>query len=159
MENCGADERESEAMTGAGVETTTKNLKKSRQEVPATEFMRFIFRCDFCKLGFKRRGMLVAHFAKKHPDIDPNAAAGSNLQYPILERKKFFACPICRKDFSNSTKRRRHVELQHPNLNTVNEFNYAKLYLNFLKIRKVKGSLFNQVGFGACRQPLSVISY
>jgi hypothetical protein len=35
------------------------------------------------KLGFKRRGMLVNHLAKRHPDIPPDSVPELNL--PILK--------------------------------------------------------------------------
>ena len=46
-------------------------------------------------LGFKRRGMLVNHMAKRHPEIPFNAVPELNL--PILKTTKDFYCQYCEK--------------------------------------------------------------
>ncbi len=46
-------------------------------------------------LGFKRRGMLVNHLAKRHPDIKPEDVPELNL--PILRTRRDYFCQYCDK--------------------------------------------------------------
>lgn len=46
-------------------------------------------------LGFKRRGMLVNHLAKRHPDIKPEDVPELNL--PILRTQRDYYCQYCEK--------------------------------------------------------------
>lgn len=46
-------------------------------------------------MGFKRRGMLVNHLAKRHPEIKPEQVPELNL--PILKTQKDFYCQYCDK--------------------------------------------------------------
>jgi len=60
--------------------------------VAPTDYHRFIYKCHECRLGFKRRGMLVNHLAKRHPAISPDAVPELNL--PILKATKDYYCQV-----------------------------------------------------------------
>ena len=60
-----------------------------------TDYHRFVYKCHDCLLGFKRRGMLVNHLAKRHPEVSPTNIPELNL--PILKTTKDFYCQYCSK--------------------------------------------------------------
>ena len=64
-------------------------------QVSPTDYHRFIYKCHKCLLGFKRRGMLVNHLAKRHPDISLETVPELNL--PILKTTKDYFCQYCNK--------------------------------------------------------------
>lgn len=64
-------------------------------QVSPTDYHRFIYKCHTCLLGFKRRGMLVNHLAKRHPDISPDSVPELNL--PILKTTRDYYCQYCEK--------------------------------------------------------------
>ncbi|XP_012943372.1 PR domain zinc finger protein 10 [Aplysia californica] len=94
---------------GNGLQT-----KKFTPKVMPTEFHRFIYKCHPCLLGFKRRGMLVNHLAKRHPEIKPEHVPELNL--PILKTQKDFFCQYCDKVYKSSSKRKAHILKNHPGL-------------------------------------------
>lgn len=55
----------------------------------------YLFKCKPCLLGFKRRGMLVNHIAKYHPNIAPDDVPELNL--PIMKTTRDFYCHLCEK--------------------------------------------------------------
>lgn len=63
-------------------------------------------------LGFKRRGMLVNHMAKRHPDIRIDSIHELNL--PILKTERCFYCQYCEKIYKSSSKRKAHILKYHP---------------------------------------------
>ena len=63
-------------------------------------------------LGFKRRGMLVNHLAKRHPTVAPSQVPELNL--PILKTTKDFFCQYCDKVYKSSSKRKSHILKIHP---------------------------------------------
>lgn len=56
---------------------------------------RFIYKCRRCQIGFKRRGMLVNHLAKRHPDVSPDSVP--ELCLPILRQTRDYYCQYCDK--------------------------------------------------------------
>jgi len=72
----------------------------------------FLYKCDICQLGFKRRGMLVNHLAKRHPEVAPSSVPELNL--PILKTTKDFYCQYCEKVYKSSSKRKIHIQKAHP---------------------------------------------
>ncbi|CAG9761080.1 unnamed protein product [Ceutorhynchus assimilis] len=86
--------------------SVTVNLKE-----PA-DFHRFIYKCYKCLVGFKRRGMLVNHLVKRHPDITPDSVPELNL--PILQTTRDYYCQYCDKVYKSSSKRRIHILKFHP---------------------------------------------
>ena len=71
--------------------------KKFVPKVLPTDYHRFIYKCQDCKLGFKRRGMLVNHLAKRHPEISTTHVPELNL--PILKSQRDYYCQYCDKVF------------------------------------------------------------
>ncbi|XP_055938883.1 PR domain zinc finger protein 10-like isoform X1 [Argiope bruennichi] len=86
--------------------------KKFVPKVSPTDFHRFIYKCHTCLLGFKRRGMLVNHLAKRHPDIRPETVPELNL--PILKTTRDYYCQYCEKVYKSSSKRKAHILKNHP---------------------------------------------
>ncbi|XP_072378208.1 PR domain zinc finger protein 10-like [Diabrotica undecimpunctata] len=89
-----------------------KKIKKFMPRVEPTDFHRFIYKCHSCMVGFKRRGMLVNHLAKKHPDIPPDSVPELNL--PILQTTRDYYCQYCDKVYKSSSKRKAHILKNHP---------------------------------------------
>lgn len=81
-------------------------------QVSPTDLHRFIYKCQTCMLGFKRRGMLVNHLAKRHPTVTPSEVPELNL--PILKTTKDFFCQYCDKVYKSSSKRKSHILKNHP---------------------------------------------
>lgn len=81
-------------------------------KVPPTNYERFIYKCHRCMLGFKRRGMLVNHLAKRHPDQKPDSIP--ELTLPILRTQRDFYCQYCDKVYKSSSKRKTHILKNHP---------------------------------------------
>ncbi|CAL1545396.1 unnamed protein product [Lymnaea stagnalis] len=90
----------------------SKHISKFTPKVLPSEWHRFIYKCHTCLLGFKRRGMLVNHLAKRHPDIKPEQVPELNL--PILKTQKDFYCQYCKKIYKSSSKRKSHIQKIHP---------------------------------------------
>nr|XP_023013999.1 PR domain zinc finger protein 10-like [Leptinotarsa decemlineata] len=87
-------------------------IKKFTPKVEPTDFHRFIYKCHACLVGFKRRGMLVNHLAKRHPDIPPDSVPELNL--PILQTTRDYYCQYCDKVYKSSSKRKAHILKNHP---------------------------------------------
>lgn len=85
---------------------------KFQPKVSPTDYERFIYKCQHCMLGFKRRGMLVNHMAKRHPDIRIDSIHELNL--PILKTERCFYCQYCEKVYKSSSKRKAHILKYHP---------------------------------------------
>ncbi|KAH0567521.1 hypothetical protein KQX54_010556 [Cotesia glomerata] len=64
------------------------------------------------QMGFKRRGMLVNHLAKRHPDVSPDSIPELNL--PILRQTRDYYCQYCDKVYKSSSKRKAHIMKNHP---------------------------------------------
>ncbi|KAG8188839.1 hypothetical protein JTE90_004650 [Oedothorax gibbosus] len=90
----------------------TSSSKKFVPKVSPTDYHRFIYKCHTCLLGFKRRGMLVNHLAKRHPDIRPESVPELNL--PILKTTRDYYCQYCEKVYKSSSKRKAHILKNHP---------------------------------------------
>ena len=88
------------------------NRKRFVPKVSPNDYHRFIYKCHMCLLGFKRRGMLVNHLAKRHPDIKPEAVPELNL--PILKTQRDYYCQYCDKVYKSSSKRKVHILKNHP---------------------------------------------
>merc|ERR1719376_60277 len=82
------------------------------QKIAASDYYRFPFKCDDCRLGFKRRGMLVNHLVKRHPSIPLDSV--EELKKPILKATKNYYCQYCNKVYMSSSKRKVHILKNHP---------------------------------------------
>ncbi|XP_014244658.1 PR domain zinc finger protein 10-like isoform X1 [Cimex lectularius] len=93
-----------------------KKVKTKKKVVPCTvdssEYSGFIYKCHICVIGFKRRGMLVNHLAKMHPEVPPESLPELNL--PILKDNVYYYCQYCDKKYMSSTKRKFHILKAHP---------------------------------------------
>ncbi|PSN49573.1 hypothetical protein C0J52_09751 [Blattella germanica] len=92
--------------------TPTAKKFMPKVQVSPTDYHRFIYKCHTCLLGFKRRGMLVNHLAKRHPDISPDSVPELNL--PILKTTRDYYCQYCEKVYKSSSKRKAHILKNHP---------------------------------------------
>ncbi|XP_071445277.1 PR domain zinc finger protein 10-like isoform X2 [Hetaerina americana] len=92
--------------------TRPPNKKKFVPKVSPTDYQRFIYKCHACLVGFKRRGMLVNHLAKRHPDVSPDTVPELNL--PILKTTRDYYCQYCEKVYKSSSKRKAHILKNHP---------------------------------------------
>lgn len=88
------------------------NNKKFIPKVSPSDYQRFIYKCHSCLLGFKRRGMLVNHLAKRHPETPPETVPELNL--PILKTTRDYYCQYCDKVYKSSSKRKAHILKNHP---------------------------------------------
>lgn len=113
-------------------ETTTEKESSSQQSYPKpkdpfktvdvpisnavspSDYQRFIYKCHDCQLGFKRRGMLVNHMAKRHPQVSIDSVPELNL--PILKAQRYYYCQYCDKVYKSSSKRKAHILKYHPGM-------------------------------------------
>lgn len=86
--------------------------KKFIPKVNPTDYNRFVYKCHQCLVGFKRRGMLVNHLAKRHPEVSPESIPELNL--PILRQTRDYYCQYCDKVYKSSSKRKAHIVKNHP---------------------------------------------
>lgn len=82
--------------------------------VSPSDYQRFIYKCHDCQLGFKRRGMLVNHMAKRHPQVSIDSVPELNL--PILKAQRYYYCQYCDKVYKSSSKRKAHILKYHPGM-------------------------------------------
>lgn len=101
------------------------------RQVNPNDYNHFIYKCHQCLVGFKRRGMLVNHLAKRHPDVAPESVPELNL--PILRQTRDYYCQYCDKVssrrlawpkrvltgvfsqvYKSSSKRKAHIMKNHP---------------------------------------------
>lgn len=99
------------ALTAAAAASSSAN---GRRSTAANDYHRFVYKCHDCRLGFKRRGMLVNHMAKRHPDV--NVDTVPELTMPILQTQRFYYCQYCDKVYKSSGKRKLHILKNHPGL-------------------------------------------
>ncbi|KAK6640153.1 hypothetical protein RUM44_011839 [Polyplax serrata] len=111
MKRLHSAEREMKMMSSALRIPSTKDRRFTPKVSPMT-YDRFIYKCRNCMVGFKRRGMLVNHLAKRHPDIVPNTVPELNL--PILKTTRDYFCQYCDKIYKSSSKRKAHILKNHP---------------------------------------------
>ncbi|XP_014768414.1 PR domain zinc finger protein 10 [Octopus bimaculoides] len=109
MKRMHSEEREARL---ANKEEKPVNHKKFIPKVSPNDYHRFIYKCHTCLLGFKRRGMLVNHLAKRHPDIKPDTVP--ELKLPILKTQRDYYCQYCEKVYKSSSKRKAHILKNHP---------------------------------------------
>lgn len=64
-------------------------------QVDPSDYKQFIYKCDLCLVGFKRRGMLVNHLSKRHPNVPLSSIP--ELNQPILRTSHSYFCQYCEK--------------------------------------------------------------
>ncbi|XP_058809223.1 PR domain zinc finger protein 10-like [Phymastichus coffea] len=92
--------------------SSNNRAKKTIPKLNAVDCDRFIYKCRRCQVGFKRRGMLVNHLAKRHPDVPPESVP--ELCLPILRQTRDYYCQYCDKVYKSSSKRKAHIMKNHP---------------------------------------------
>ncbi len=116
----------------------------------------YFYKCYVCKIGFKRRGMLVNHINLFHPDISLDSIP--ELNAPILKAYCDFYCPYCDKVgkrltfafqnfervtvatilfiqvYKSSTKRKLHMMKSHPGAKIPPKREWVSFKKNYLFI-------------------------
>ncbi|XP_056622527.1 PR domain zinc finger protein 10 [Triplophysa dalaica] len=87
----------------------TKALKHKE---PTTDFESFMFKCRLCMMGFRRRGMLVNHLSKRHPEMRIEEVP--ELTLPIIKPNRDYYCQYCDKVYKSASKRKAHILKNHP---------------------------------------------
>ncbi|TRY94911.1 hypothetical protein DNTS_023646 [Danionella cerebrum] len=87
----------------------TKSLKHKE---PTTDFESFMFKCRLCMMGFRRRGMLVNHLSKRHPEMRLEEVP--ELTLPIIKPNRDYFCQYCDKVYKSASKRKAHILKNHP---------------------------------------------
>ncbi|CAD7080069.1 unnamed protein product [Hermetia illucens] len=97
-------------------EWNSKRINQREQDTiqakPLEDYRNYMYKCDDCMLGFKRRGMLVNHMVKRHPNVSIESIPELNL--PILKPQSLFFCQYCSKVYKSNAKRKLHILKNHP---------------------------------------------
>ncbi|KAM9732864.1 LOW QUALITY PROTEIN: PR domain zinc finger protein 10 [Menidia menidia] len=86
--------------------------KALKMKVPTTDFESFVFKCRACMMGFRRRGMLVNHLSKRHPEMRIDDVP--ELTLPIIKPNRDYFCQYCDKVYKSASKRKAHILKNHP---------------------------------------------
>ncbi|XP_061538343.1 PR domain zinc finger protein 10 isoform X3 [Phycodurus eques] len=86
--------------------------KNHKMKAPTTDFESFMFKCRLCMMGFRRRGMLVNHLSKRHPEMRVNDVP--ELTLPIIKPNRDYFCQYCDKVYKSASKRKSHILKNHP---------------------------------------------
>lgn len=86
--------------------------KALKMKVPTTDFESFMFKCRLCMMGFRRRGMLVNHLSKRHPEMRIDDVP--ELTLPIIKPNRDYFCQYCDKVYKSASKRKAHILKNHP---------------------------------------------
>ncbi|XP_055082248.1 PR domain zinc finger protein 10 isoform X2 [Periophthalmus magnuspinnatus] len=86
--------------------------KALKMKVPTTDFESFMFKCRLCMMGFRRRGMLVNHLSKRHPEMRIDDVP--ELTLPIIKPNRDYFCQYCDKIYKSASKRKAHILKNHP---------------------------------------------
>ncbi|XP_036209967.1 PR domain zinc finger protein 10 isoform X3 [Myotis myotis] len=81
--------------------------KTFKPRITSTDYDSFTFKCRLCMMGFRRRGMLVNHLSKRHPDMKIEEVP--ELTLPIIKPNRDYFCQYCDK-----TKMVQHIRKKHP---------------------------------------------
>ncbi|XP_021175064.2 PR domain zinc finger protein 10 isoform X2 [Fundulus heteroclitus] len=90
----------------------THHSKIHKTKVPATDLDSFVFKCRLCMMGFRRRGMLVNHLSKRHPEMRIDDVP--ELTLPIIKPNRDYFCQYCDKVYKSASKRKAHILKNHP---------------------------------------------
>lgn len=63
------------------------------EKMTEEQLSKFSYKCEKCMVGYRRRGILVNHMAKRHPEISLDSVPC--LTAPVLEMQKSFKCHYC----------------------------------------------------------------
>lgn len=90
----------------------THRSKTHKTKVPSTDLESFVFKCRLCMMGFRRRGMLVNHLSKRHPEMRIDDVP--ELTLPIIKPNRDYFCQYCDKVYKSASKRKAHILKNHP---------------------------------------------
>uniref|UniRef100_A0A8C6XGE3 PR domain zinc finger protein 10 n=1 Tax=Naja naja TaxID=35670 RepID=A0A8C6XGE3_NAJNA len=86
--------------------------KAFKPRIASTDYESFMFKCRLCMMGFRRRGMLVNHLSKRHPDMKIEEVP--ELTLPIIKPNRDYFCQYCDKVYKSASKRKAHILKNHP---------------------------------------------
>ncbi|KAG7255844.1 LOW QUALITY PROTEIN: hypothetical protein CRUP_035731 [Coryphaenoides rupestris] len=86
--------------------------KALKMKAPTTDLESFMFKCRVCMMGFRRRGMLVNHLSKRHPEMRIDDVP--ELTLPIIKPNRDYLCQYCDKVYKSASKRKAHILKNHP---------------------------------------------
>ncbi|XP_043937019.1 PR domain zinc finger protein 10 isoform X2 [Protopterus annectens] len=86
--------------------------KAFKPKIPSTDYENFMFKCRLCMMGFRRRGMLVNHLSKRHPEMRIDEVP--ELTLPIIKPNRDYFCQYCEKVYKSASKRKAHILKNHP---------------------------------------------
>lgn len=86
--------------------------KALKLKLPSTDFESYMFKCRLCMMGFRRRGMLVNHLSKRHPEMRIDDVP--ELTLPIIKPNRDYFCQYCDKVYKSASKRKAHILKNHP---------------------------------------------
>ncbi|XP_075822558.1 PR domain zinc finger protein 10 isoform X5 [Microtus pennsylvanicus] len=86
--------------------------KTFKPRITSSDYDSFTFKCRLCMMGFRRRGMLVNHLSKRHPDMKIEEVP--ELTLPIIKPNRDYFCQYCDKVYKSASKRKAHILKNHP---------------------------------------------
>ncbi|KAM6043247.1 PR domain zinc finger protein 10 isoform 3-T7 [Chlamydotis macqueenii] len=86
--------------------------KALKPRIASSDYESFMFKCRLCMMGFRRRGMLVNHLSKRHPDMKIEEVP--ELTLPIIKPNRDYFCQYCDKVYKSASKRKAHILKNHP---------------------------------------------
>lgn len=86
--------------------------KAFKPRLISTDYESFMFKCRMCLMGFRRRGMLVNHLSKRHPEMKIEEVP--ELTLPIIKPNRDYFCQYCDKVYKSASKRKAHILKNHP---------------------------------------------
>ncbi|XP_053547131.1 PR domain zinc finger protein 10 [Bombina bombina] len=90
----------------------TGRTKSFKPRLASTDYESFMFKCRVCMMGFRRRGMLVNHLSKRHPEMKIEEVP--ELTLPIIKPNRDYYCQYCEKVYKSASKRKAHILKNHP---------------------------------------------
>ncbi|MEE6511614.1 hypothetical protein FKM82_018261 [Ascaphus truei] len=90
----------------------TGRTKALKPRLVSTDYESFMFKCRMCMMGFRRRGMLVNHLSKRHPEMKVDEVP--ELTLPIIKPNRDYYCQYCEKVYKSASKRKAHILKNHP---------------------------------------------
>ncbi|XP_063799714.1 PR domain zinc finger protein 10 isoform X2 [Pseudophryne corroboree] len=90
----------------------TGRTKAFKPRLASTDYESFMFKCRVCMMGFRRRGMLVNHLSKRHPEMKIEEVP--ELTLPIIKPNRDYYCQYCEKVYKSASKRKAHILKNHP---------------------------------------------
>ncbi|OCT70423.1 PR domain zinc finger protein 10 isoform X1 [Xenopus laevis] len=90
----------------------TGRAKAFKPRLVSTDYESFMFKCRVCMMGFRRRGMLVNHLSKRHPEMKIEEVP--ELTLPIIKPNRDYYCQYCEKVYKSASKRKAHILKNHP---------------------------------------------